>query len=110
MHNVEPLVALRGITKSFPGILANDRVDFDVYPGEIHALLGENGAGKTTLMNIVTGLLRPDRGTVIVEGQPVEIRSPREAQALGIGAVHQRLLLVEQLTVAENLLLGTGLV
>src|SRR5437870_2120584 len=106
MHNVEPLVALRGITKSFPGILANDRVDFDVYPGEVHALLGENGAGKSTLMSVLYGLYKPSEGEIIVDGEPVEIDSPAKAIELGIGMVHQHFMLVPVMTVAENFVLG----
>jgi len=95
-----------GIVKSFPGVLANDHVDFDVRQGEIHALLGENGAGKSTLMNVLAGLYRPDDGTVRVAGVPVDLRSPRDAIAAGIGMVHQHFALVPSQTVAENILLG----
>ena len=95
-----------GIVKSFPGVLANDHVDFDVRVGEIHALLGENGAGKSTLMNVLAGLYRPEGGTVKVGGQPVDFRSPRDAIAAGIGMVHQHFTLVPSMTVAENVLLG----
>ena len=95
-----------GVVKSFPGVLANDHVDFDVRQGEIHALLGENGAGKSTLMNVLAGLYRPDEGSVRVAGQPVDLRSPRDAIAAGIGMVHQHFTLVPSQTVAENVLLG----
>ena len=95
-----------GIVKSFPGVRANDGVDFDVRPGEIHALLGENGAGKSTLMNILAGLYRPDEGQVRVGGEAVDFRSPRDAIANGIGMVHQHFTLVPSQTVAENVLLG----
>ena len=99
-------VAMRGITKRFPGIVANDDVTFEVAPGEVHALLGENGAGKTTLMNVLTGLYRPDAGTIEVGGQPVELHSPRDAIDAGIGMVHQHFRLVETLTVADNIALS----
>lgn len=102
-----PAVAAIGITKRFAGgVVANDRVTFEALPGEVHALLGENGAGKTTLCNILTGLYRPDAGEVWVNGQPIRLRSPHEAQAAGIFMVHQHLRLVESLTVAENVVLG----
>jgi len=104
---VTPLVDLRRIVKRFPGVLANDGVDFTVLPGEIHALLGENGAGKTTLMNILYGLYQPDEGEVHFRGQPVRLGSPRDAIRLGIGMVHQHFMLVPPLTVAENVVLGT---
>ena len=99
-------VEMRGIVKRFPGVLANDHVDFDVQAGEIHALLGENGAGKTTLMKILYGMYQPDEGEIRINGQPVRIASPRDAIALGIGMVHQHFMLVETLTVAENVALG----
>ena len=101
-----PAVQMRGITKRFPGVLANDHVDLEVYPGEVMALLGENGAGKSTLMNILSGLYRPDEGEIIIHGWPVHLRSPRDAIAHGIGMVHQHFMLVETLTVAENVILG----
>ena len=99
-------LAARGITKAFPGVLANDRIDFDVVSGEVHALLGENGSGKTTLCKILTGLYRPDAGLVLVDGRPVHFRSPAEAYAAGIFMVHQHFSLVGPLTVAENVVLG----
>ena len=101
-----PLVALRGIVKEFPGVRANDGVDFDLPRGEIHALLGENGAGKTTLMNVLAGLLRPDAGSIELRGERVELRSPRQAIRSGIGMVHQHFRLVDRFTVAENVTLG----
>lgn len=101
-----PAVEMRGIVKRFPGVLANDHVDLRVAPGEIHALLGENGAGKSTLMNILAGLYRPDEGQILIHGQPVTFRSPRDAIAHGIGMVHQHFMLVESQTVAENVILG----
>ncbi len=97
---------LQNITKTFPGIRANDRITLDLKQGEIHALLGENGAGKTTLMRILYGLYQPDEGAIIVRGQPVRIRSPRQAIAPGMGLVPQKFLLVRQHTVAENIALG----
>lgn len=95
-----------GITKRFPGVLANDHVDFDVQPGEIHGLLGENGAGKTTLMNILYGLYQPDEGTISLNGRLTQITSPHDAIAQGIGMVHQHFMLVPPLTVTENIMLG----
>jgi simple sugar transport system ATP-binding protein len=103
----EPLaVEALGIVKRFPGVLANDHVDFDLRRGEVHALLGENGAGKSTLMNILAGLYRADEGEILVEGVPVAFGSPREAIAAGLGMVHQAFTLVPSQTVTENILLG----
>jgi ABC-type uncharacterized transport system ATPase subunit len=99
---------MRGIVKRFPGILANDAVDFDLRLGEVHALLGENGAGKSTLMNIAAGLYRPDSGEIRVDGEPVNLRSPRDAIAAGIGMVHQHFTLVPSQSVTENVILGLG--
>ena len=99
-------VALRGITKRFPAVVANDHVDFEAAEGEVHALLGENGAGKTTLSNILTGLYRPDEGEIQLFGRPVEFHSPRDAIAAGIAMVHQHFRLVSPFTVAENVVLG----
>src|SRR5919201_1549334 len=101
-----PVLELRGITKRFPGVVANDHVDFDLGNREVHALLGENGAGKTTLMNVLYGLYAPDEGEVLLDGQPVSFGSPRDAIRHGIGMVHQHFMLVPTLTVAENLMLG----
>jgi len=101
-----PALAMRGITKQFPGVLANDHIDLDVRPGEIHALLGENGAGKSTLMNILYGLLQPDEGEVLIDGEPVRISGPANAIARGIGMVHQHFMLVPVFTVTENIVLG----
>jgi simple sugar transport system ATP-binding protein len=101
-----PAVELAGITKAFPGVLANDRISLAVRRGEVHGLLGENGAGKSTLMNILSGMLRPDAGEVLLEGRPVEIESPKHAIELGIGMVYQHTSLVPTLSVIENLMLG----
>ena len=101
-----PVLAMAGITKQFPGVLANDRVDFTLEQGEIHALLGENGAGKSTLMKILYGLYAADSGTISVRGQEVLIREPNDALRLGIGMVHQHFKLVEDFTVLENITLG----
>ena len=102
----EVAVALSGITKSFPGVLANDDISLEFRRGEVHALLGENGAGKSTLISIASGMLRPDSGRIEVAGKPVEITSPLAALRLGIGTVYQHVLLVPSLTVLENLMLG----
>jgi ABC-type uncharacterized transport system ATPase subunit len=101
---------MRGITKRFPGVVANDGVDFELRVGEIHALLGENGAGKSTLMNVLSGLYHPDAGEIHLRGQPVRFESPHEAIAAGIGMVHQHFMLVPTLTVAENIMLGAEVV
>jgi len=95
-----------GITKRFPGVLANDHVDLELYQGEVLALLGENGAGKSTLMNVLNGLYRPEEGAIYVDGQRAHIQSPRDAYRLGIGMVHQNFMLVETMTVVENVVLG----
>ena len=103
-----PTIAMemRGMTKRFPGVLANDHISFDLRLGEIHALLGENGAGKSTLMNLLYGLYPPDSGEILLKGKPVVIHGPRDAIALGIGMVHQHFMLVPPLTVTENIMLG----
>jgi len=106
MSKDAPLMSMRGITKRFPGVLANDHIDLDVQAGEVHALLGENGAGKTTLMNVLSGLYRADEGGIYIRGRRVSLQSPRDAIALGIGMVHQHFKLVEPQTVAENVILG----
>jgi len=100
------LLELHGITKRFPGVLANDHIDLALNDGEILALLGENGAGKTTLMNVLYGLYQPDEGEIIVKGQRITVHSPNDAIAAGIGMVHQHFMLVPVLTVAENVMLG----
>src|SRR5436190_13583770 len=99
-------VEARGITKRFPGVVANDGVDFEAAAGEVHALLGENGAGKSTLSNILTGLYRPDAGEIFLYGRPVVFHTPRDALDAGICMVHQHFRLVEPFSVAENVVLG----
>ncbi len=106
MVDVAPALEMRGITKRYPGVLANDRISLDVRPGEIHALLGENGAGKSTLMNILYGLAAPDEGEILLDGTPVTINGPSDAIARGISMVHQHFMLVPVLSVADNILLG----
>src|SRR5213076_659376 len=106
MADERPVLELRGITKQFPGVLANDHVDFDLRLGEVHALLGENGAGKSTLMNILYGLYKPDSGEILVNGKQVSFRSPHEAIPAGIGMVHQHFMLIPVMTVAENIVLA----
>jgi simple sugar transport system ATP-binding protein len=103
-----PVLEARGLTKRFPGVLANDRVDLTLMKGEVHALLGENGAGKTTLMNMLYGLYHPDEGEILVDGEPVKMDSPSEAIAKGIGMVHQHFMLVPVMSVTENIMLGLG--
>jgi general nucleoside transport system ATP-binding protein len=102
-----PVLELRGITKRFPGIVANDHVDFDLRRGEVHALLGENGAGKSTLMNVLYGLYHPDEGEILVNGEPVRMSTAQEAIARGIGMVHQHFMLIPVMTVAENIVLAS---
>src|SRR5437773_9284681 len=106
MGATSQLVRLEALTKAYPGVVANDGVTLDLLPGEIHALLGENGAGKTTLLGTLYGLHRPDSGTILVEGRPVTMSSPRDALALGIGYVQQHFSLIPTLTVAENVVLA----
>jgi ABC-type uncharacterized transport system ATPase subunit len=101
-----PVLRVEHVTKTFPGVVANNDVSLEVYGGEVLSLLGENGAGKSTLMNVVYGLVKPDSGTIYAAGKPVDIGGPREAIALGIGMVHQHFMLVEPLTVTENIVLG----
>src|SRR5579862_8243252 len=102
----ETVLELRGITKRYPGIVADDHVDFDLRRGEVHALLGENGAGKSTLMNILYRLTRPDEGEIVVGGTSVTFSSAKDAIQAGIGMVHQHFMLIPVMTVAENIVLG----
>lgn len=101
-----PALEMRAITKTYPGVVANDSIDLQVKPGEIHALLGENGAGKTTLMNVLYGLAKPDSGGIFLDGEVIDIVGPSDAIERGISMVHQHFMLVPVLTVAENVLLG----
>src|ERR1700755_797414 len=102
-----PAISLHGITKRFPGIVANDDISLDFHAGEIHVLLGENGAGKSTLIGILARMHKPAAGEIRVRGRPVRIGSPRESLELGIGTVYQHVLLVPSLSVIENLMLGS---
>jgi simple sugar transport system ATP-binding protein len=104
--NKTPAVLMTRIVKRFPDVIANNSVDFRILRGEIHSLLGENGAGKTTLMNILSGFYQPDEGEILVDGEPVVFRSPRDALDHGIGMIHQHFQLVDNFTVAENIILG----
>jgi simple sugar transport system ATP-binding protein len=100
------VVQMVNITKKFPGVLANDQVNLTLHQGEVLALLGENGAGKSTLMNMLVGLYRPDGGEIFINGKRADIRNPQDSMALGIGMVHQEFMLVGNMTVAENIILG----
>src|ERR1700742_1135646 len=102
----ETVLELRGITKRYPGIVADDHVDFDLSRGEVHALLGENGAGKSTLMNILYGLTKPDEGEIVIGGKHVSFGSASDAIDEGIGMVHQHFMLIPVMSVAENIVLG----
>ena len=104
--DVEPLLLMQGISKSFPGVHALDNVDFEVYPGEILGFVGENGAGKSTLVKIIAGVYSKDQGSIQFQGQPVEINSPHESRRMGISTIHQELALVPHLSVAENVFLN----
>ena len=104
---MDPILQLKNITIKFNTLTANDNVCLDIKKGETHAILGENGAGKSTLMNILYGVLKPDSGQIILDGQQVNIRQPRDARALGVGMVHQHFMLIPALTVVENIILCT---
>lgn len=106
LNTSDHVVLMRSVTKRFPGVIANDRADFDLRKGEVHALLGENGAGKSTLMNVLAGLYRAESGSIFVHGKQVNFGSPREAISAGIGMVHQHFMLVPSQSVTENILLG----
>jgi ribose transport system ATP-binding protein len=104
--DAEPLLHMQHISKAFPGVQALKDVSVAVYPGEIVALIGENGAGKSTLMNILNGVYPPDSGVILWRGEPVTIASPHVAQSLGISMIHQELMLIPYLSVAENIFMG----
>ena len=106
MDEATPVLEVRGLTRRFPGVLANDRIDLELHKGQVLGLLGENGAGKSTLMNIIYGLYSPDEGEILVNGALAGIRDPNDAIALGIGMVHQHFQLVPVLSVTENIMLG----
>src|ERR671924_1176766 len=106
MADEGPVLELRGITKRFPGVVANDAIDFDLRRGEVHALLGENGAGKSTLMNILYGLYHPDSGQIRLKGKKTSFSSAKDAIESGIGMVHQHFMLIPVMTVAENIVLA----
>ena len=103
----QPILTVRGVTKSFPGVRALKGVDLTIWPGEVHALVGENGAGKSTLMKILAGAYRPDGGEVSLDGKPVHFHSPHQARAAGIGIIYQELTIAPNLTVAGNVFLGS---
>ncbi len=106
MNSKTPVIELRGISKSFPGVKALSGVDFDIYPGELHALCGENGAGKSTLIKVMTGAHAPDEGSILVNGEAVSFSSPQQALSMGIACIYQELSIVPQLDVAKNIFLG----
>ena len=101
-----PAVSMRNITKTFGTIVANNKVDLDIYKGEILSLLGENGSGKTTLMNMLSGIYYPDEGEILIDGKPVQISSPKDAYDYGIGMIHQHFKLVNIFSAAQNIILG----
>mgnify|MGYP000651335424 CR=1 FL=1 len=103
---MEKVLEMKGIVKRFPGLVANDHVNFDLYKGEVHALLGENGAGKSTLMSILSGLYQPDEGEIFIRGEKAEITSPHKAIEAGVGMVYQHFMLIQAMTALENIILG----
>ncbi|HEX5498049.1 MAG TPA: ATP-binding cassette domain-containing protein, partial [Thermomicrobiales bacterium] len=107
-YAARPVVAMRDISKRFGPVQANDRISLDIWPGEIHAVLGENGAGKTTLMSILAGMYQPDAGEILIDGAPTRIDSPADALHKGIGTVYQHFTLVPNLSVIENVVLGAN--
>ena len=109
LSNDRPLLEVRGISKSFPGVRALKNVDLRIWPGEVHALMGENGAGKSTLMKILAGAYRPDSGAILLDGNPVQFRTPHEARLAGIGIIYQELTVAPNLTVSGNVFLGSEL-
>src|SRR5208337_4770625 len=106
VEEIRPVVEMRGIVKHFPGVLALKGVDLDARPAEVHVLLGENGAGKSTLIKVLSGVYPPDSGEILFEGKPVHIRSPHDAQQLGVSTIYQEFNLVPEMSVAENIFLG----
>jgi len=102
----EPIIVVRNLSKAFPGVQALKDVQFDLYPGEVHTLVGENGAGKSTLMKILSGVYQRDTGEILINGKPAEIHNPRAAQKLGISIIHQELNLMNHLTAAQNIYIG----
>src|SRR5512138_3224800 len=106
MTDVQNIIQMQGIAKTFPGVIALEDVDFSLRTGEIHALMGENGAGKSTLIKVLTGVEQPDQGTIELDGQLVQVRSPQHSQELGISTVYQEVNLCTNISVAENIMLG----
>ena len=104
--NREEILRFENVSKFFPGVVANDKVNLTIYKGEAHTLLGENGAGKTTLMNILYGLYKADEGTIYLEGRPIDIKSPNDALKNGIGMIHQHFMLIPNFSIWENVCLG----
>src|SRR6202007_796168 len=109
LNNQQPILEVRKISKSFPGVRALNNVDLRIWPGEVHALMGENGAGKSTLMKILSGAYRPDSGQILIDGKAVQFRTPHDARAAGIGIIYQELTVAPNLTVSGNVFLGSEL-